>query len=146
MEAYLNGKLIFWLQIILFGVFAVLFEILVMNVPIRIGRGIIPYTQLAPALAYLLFILIFRKMFVPIIITVEKRTILKSFWAILIPVILAGAAYVAAKVGGIAVGIIGQSLPFITPVVIVSLLVGSITEEIGWRSFYKQRWRKNIQY
>jgi membrane protease YdiL (CAAX protease family) len=49
--------------------------------------------------------------------------------------LLAGAAYLISRIIRMDVGIIGQNLSFITPIIIFSILLGSTTEEIGWRSF-----------
>jgi membrane protease YdiL (CAAX protease family) len=100
--------------------------------------GIFPQGTFAPALAYLLFILFFRKMAVPIVLDVNKTVLIKLIQAVIIPVLIAFLAFMAGNLFGMNIVLdnaaqIGGSL---IPLILI-IVVGGIGEEIGWRSFLK---------
>jgi membrane protease YdiL (CAAX protease family) len=100
--------------------------------------GIFPQGTFAPTLAYLLFILFFRKMAVPIVLDINKTVLTKLVQAVIIPVVIAFLAFIAGNVFGMNIVLdnvaqIGGSL---MPVILI-IIVGGIGEEIGWRSFLK---------
>lgn len=119
---------------ILFFAFAIGIELCIF----RDRAGIFPLGTFAPTLAYLLFILFFRKMAVPIVFDVNKTVLIKLIQAIIIPVLIIFLAFIAGNIFGMnivldnAVQIGGSLIPLI-----LIIIVGGIGEEIGWRSFLK---------
>jgi membrane protease YdiL (CAAX protease family) len=102
----------------------------------RDQAGVFPLSTLAPALAYLLFILFFRKMTVPIVLNINKTVLLKLIQAIIIPVLLAFAAFIVGNIFGMNI-VLGNAAETIGSIISVMLIiiVGGVGEEIGWRSF-----------
>jgi membrane protease YdiL (CAAX protease family) len=78
-------------------------------------------------------------MFVPIKINVNRTIIWKSILAIIVPVLLGGAVYIVGNIYKIDNNInetIRNFLPN-SGRLLLYLIIGSIGEEIGWRSFLK---------
>jgi hypothetical protein len=76
---------------VLFFFFTIVIEFCIFHDQARV----FPLSTLAPALAYLLFILFFREMAVPIVLDVNKIVLFKLIQAIIIPVLLAFVAFIA---------------------------------------------------
>ena len=134
----MNKKVSFYLKMFLFLIIAILLDIpivyyLIPNVP-DILTEIIPFRQFTPALAYLLFILIFKNDYIPIVIKPNKYFLKKFLLGILIPIIALGTitigAFIIWRTGGIF-----RNLSNITPILIINIIIGTLGEEIGWRSF-----------
>jgi membrane protease YdiL (CAAX protease family) len=100
--------------------------------------SVFPLSPLAPGLAYLLFILFFRKMTVPIVLDVNKTVLFKLIQAMIIPVLLAFVAFIAGNLLGMNI-VLDSAAEIIGSVISVMLIiiVGGVGEEIGWRSFLK---------
>ncbi|MDR1591433.1 MAG: CPBP family intramembrane metalloprotease [Prevotellaceae bacterium] len=128
----MNQKIIVSIQLALFVFFAVFFELLILNNVLIVITSI----QFAPLLAYILFILFFKNKAVQIIFDLNKKIVYKSILAIIVPALLMGIPYLIIKITGIVVSLntINQNLSMIYPMLLAQLL-GSIGEEIGWRSF-----------
>jgi membrane protease YdiL (CAAX protease family) len=86
-------------------------------------------------------------MYIPIIVYFNKKIIVKSIFAIIIPALIMSLSYLIIKVFGIDIVFnnIGENWLLIYPMLLAQLL-GAIGEEIGWRSFYKQHWKKRCLY
>jgi membrane protease YdiL (CAAX protease family) len=97
---------------------------------------IFPLGALAPTLAYLLFILFFRKMAVPIVLDINKTILIKLVQGLIIPVLIAFAAFIAGNLFGMNIVLdnAAQTGGSLMPVILI-IIVGGIGEEIGWRSF-----------
>lgn len=133
-----NGKISFWPKIILFVGLTIVFNILIkyMIIPFvpNILVEIIPFRQFSPTLAYLVFISAFRNMFVPIIIKPNKNIIKNIILAIIVPIFIFGIGAFSVSLVYKINGIIRNPLN-LSFVLIINIVIGSICEEIGWRSF-----------
>jgi membrane protease YdiL (CAAX protease family) len=140
-DAYpaMTDKLWFYPRIFIFALFAIIFEFLIMRLPSGYIWTVIPLTQLAPALAYLLFIFVFKNMFVPIKVNVNRKIIGKSVLAIVVPVLLGGAVYIIGNMFKIDNNLNENIRNFLPNggALLLYLIIGSIGEEIGWRGFLK---------
>jgi membrane protease YdiL (CAAX protease family) len=129
----MNGEIIFYIRILLFLIFAIGFELLIMRDHLKIITSI----QFAPTLAYILLILLFKNNIeVSIITNLDKRVIIKITQAIILPVLLIGIVHFILKIKGMKIeintlkeNIIGVKQQFLPQ------LLGATVEEIGWRSF-----------
>ncbi len=123
-------------KLILFVVFAFLFAglLVIIQIAAKIDFEIIVLPQLAPTLAYLLTILLFRDMYKPIIIKFNKYVLVKTFIAVLFPLTIFTITCIIGSFIGIQTKIPGNLFQIII-VGIIGLIIGCITEEIGWRSF-----------
>jgi len=123
-------------KLILFVVFIFVFTIItgaiqgIANIDVKY----IVLPQLAPALAYLLTILIFKKLFKPVIVCFNKNVCVKALFSIIIPVLLFILTYFIGKILGTEVKIKPDLFPIIF-VMLPGIIIGGIGEEIGWRSF-----------
>jgi membrane protease YdiL (CAAX protease family) len=126
------------LKLALFVAFAFVFMALLAfaQVATNLSFEIIVLPQLAPTLAFILTVLIFRSLYKPIIININKKVLLKAFIAIIFPLALFSIAYFIGKIIGIEEKIPVNVLTIIGAG-IIGFLIGSIMEEIGWRSFFQ---------
>jgi membrane protease YdiL (CAAX protease family) len=88
--------------------------------------------QLAPALAYIATVLIFKDMYIPIKIYIRKIILLKIFLAIFIPFIILFSIYCFNILFNLK---LSASVTLLTVTRFLWIIVGAIGEEIGWRSF-----------
>ena len=125
-------------KLILFVVFAFVFVTILAVVQIitNLSFEIIALPQLAPALAYLVIILMFRDLYKPIIININKIVLVKAFIAIIFPLAIFTSSYFIGKLLGINVKIQNNLFPIII-VSLLGIIIGAIAEEIGWRSFFQ---------
>ncbi len=123
-------------KIVLFVVFVfILVAVLAfIQIATNLSFGIITLPQFAPTLAYLLTILLFKDLYKPIIITLNKIVLIKVFIAIIFPLALFSLAYFIGKLMGIGVKITDNLFSIIITG-IIGIVIGGIAEEIGWRSF-----------
>jgi membrane protease YdiL (CAAX protease family) len=119
---------------VLFFLFTIGIEICIFTDQARV----FPLSTLAPGLAYLLFILFFRKMTVPIVLDVNKTVLFKLIQALIIPVLVAFTVFIAGNLFGmnIAMGNAAETIGSLLPIILI-IIVGGVGEEIGWRSFLK---------
>jgi membrane protease YdiL (CAAX protease family) len=77
-------------------------------------------------------------MTVPIILDVNKTILFKLIQAIIIPLLLAFVAFIAGKLVrmNIVLGNAAETIESVLSVMLI-IIVGSVGEEIGWRSFLK---------
>jgi membrane protease YdiL (CAAX protease family) len=140
-EPKMIQKIIFCLKICLFITLAVIFEELILYNKLMVITSI----QFAPLLAYILLILFFKDMSVPIVVDFNKVIIVKSILAIIIPVLIMAIAYLSIKIIGI--NIVFDSMDknwlLLYPMLLAQLL-GAIGEEIGWRSFLQTTLEKKM--
>jgi len=125
-------------KLILFVVFAFVFVIIlaIVQIATKLSFGIITLPQLAPALAYLLTILLFRGLYKPITINIKKIVLVKAFIAIIFPLALFSLSYWIGLLMGIDLKM-SDNLSSIFIPGIFGIVIGGITEEIGWRSFFQ---------
>ncbi|MDR2734057.1 MAG: CPBP family intramembrane metalloprotease [Spirochaetota bacterium] len=109
----------------------------VVQLKINLGFDIIMLPQFAPALAYLVTVVLFRNVYKPIICSMNKTVWIKALFAILFPLAVFTAAYCIGKLIG-AEAKIGGNLFSIITTGILGILIGAAAEEIGWRSFLQQ--------
>jgi uncharacterized protein len=123
-------------KLILFMVFTFFFTIIMGAVQgianIDVKHIILP--QLAPAFSYLITILLFKNMFKPIIININKKILAKVLLAIIVPILLFTITYFIGKILGTDVKIKPDLFPAVF-VMLTGIIIGGIGEEIGWRSF-----------
>jgi membrane protease YdiL (CAAX protease family) len=134
-----NSKLWFYARIVIFALLTVVFKMLVRFIPNGYMWTIIPFNQMAPALAYVLFVLIFKDMFVPIKISASRAIMGKCILAIIVPTLLGGVVYIMGTLFKIDNNLNESIHNFLSSAGRLScyLIIGSIGEEIGWRSFLK---------
>jgi membrane protease YdiL (CAAX protease family) len=128
----MNGKLT------LFVVFAFVFVAILAAVQItaKLSFGIITLPQFAPAMAYILITALFKNLYKPITVKIDKIVLIKSFAAIICPLVLFTFAYYIGKLTGIDVKT-GSNLFSVITIGISGIIIGSAAEEIGWRSFFQ---------
>jgi membrane protease YdiL (CAAX protease family) len=124
--------------LILFVIFASVFVAILAMVQMatNLSFGIITLPQLAPAMAYVLIIILFKNLYRPITIKINKSVLLKAFIAMGLPLALFTLAYYIGKLMGTDVNT-GSNLFSIITTGLLGIIIGAITEEIGWRSFFQ---------
>jgi membrane protease YdiL (CAAX protease family) len=119
-------------------ILAFVFSLVLLFVHIKSNIGFekisINLPQFAPALAFLVVILLFKDLYKPIVININKIVLVKIFIAIIIPIALFSFTYYIGRLIGIDVKI-RPNLFFTLITCLFGLIIGSIGEEIGWRSF-----------
>jgi uncharacterized protein len=90
--------------------------------------------QLAPAIAAVLMLLIFRRDQVRLNFSLRELGSVRTLGAALIPLAAAGVVYLMARARGL-----DAHLPAALPISIPGLIIGSIGEEVGWRGYLHQR-------
>lgn len=90
--------------------------------------------QLAPAIAVLIFFLIYKDVPARINIHFDKLILSKSLIALFFPLFLFGISFFVGKLFGLNLQITGN-LSRLFPIIILGMLIGAFGEEIGWRSF-----------
>jgi membrane protease YdiL (CAAX protease family) len=125
-------------KLILFVVFAFVFITILAFIQIvtNLSFGIIVLPQLAPALAYLVTILIFRDLYRPLVIGINKTVLAKAAIALIFPLALFFAAYCIGKLLGCDIKV-QSDISLTINIGLIGIIVGGITEEIGWRSFFQ---------
>ena len=98
--------------------------------------------QLAPAIGFLIIALLFKDLRIPIGLDFNKAIILKSLLALVLPFLLITIAFLIGKVIGLDIKLTNDLTPLFS-VMIIGLLLGSIGEELGWRSFLQPYLEKN---
>lgn len=98
--------------------------------------------QLAPAIGFLIFALMFKSLRIPVIFDLNKEIAVKSLIAIVLPFLLITVAYFIGKLSGLEIKITNDLTPLIS-IMIIGIILGSIGEEIGWRSFLQPTLEKN---
>jgi membrane protease YdiL (CAAX protease family) len=97
--------------------------------------------QLAPAIAVLIFFLIYKDLPARINLHFEKAILIKSLIALIIPVILFAISFFIGKQLNLNVKVT-ENLPSLLPLMITGMLIGAFGEEIGWRSFLQPFFEK----
>lgn len=113
-------------------VFTGLLAVVQQKINLSFEKIVLP--QLAPAIGTLIMILIFFDLKFPITIDFNKLIALKSVLTLGIPFLLFTITFFAGKQVGLGVKL-SDDLWNIIPLMFVGILIGSIGEEIGWRSF-----------
>lgn len=98
--------------------------------------------QLAPAIGFLIIALLFRNLRMPIRVDFNEVIAIKSLLALAIPPLLIGISFALGKLIGLKVEFTKDLTPLIS-VTLIGILIGSIGEEIGWRSFLQPTLEKN---
>ena len=125
-------------KLILFVVFAFVFVTILAMVQMaaNLNFAIITLPQFAPTMAYMLTIVLFKNLYRPITVKINKTVLIKAFIAIIFPLALFALAYYTGKLTGMAVNIKGNLFSIIT-IGLLGMIIGAVTEEIGWRSFFQ---------
>jgi uncharacterized protein len=90
--------------------------------------------QFGPAIGFLIIALLFKNLRRPIAFDFNKLIMIKSLWAMGLPLVLLALAYTIGRLIGLEVKVTDDLKPLMS-LLLVGLLVGSIGEELGWRSF-----------
>ena len=125
-------------KLILFVVFTFVFVAILAMVQMaaNLSFGIITLPQLAPTFAYILIIILFKNLYRPITVKINRIVLIKSFIAIIFPLALFTLAYYIGKLMGMDIKI-GSSLFSIITIGLLGIIIGAVAEEIGWRSFFQ---------
>jgi len=125
-------------KLVLFVIFAFVFVAIlaIVQIATNLSFEIIALPQLAPALAYLVIILLFKDLYTPIVININKTVLVKAFIAIIFPLAIFTSSYLIGKLIGIDLKI-QNNLSSIIIATLLGFTIGAITEEIGWRSFFQ---------
>ena len=98
--------------------------------------------QLAPTIGFLIMVLFFSKFRMPINFDFNKLIAFKSLLALGLPFLLIAVAYTIGKLMGLELKLTKDLAPLIS-IMLIGILIGSIGEEIGWRSFLQPTLEKN---
>jgi membrane protease YdiL (CAAX protease family) len=90
--------------------------------------------QLAPAIGFLVIALLFKNLRIPIGLDFNKAIALKSLLASGLPFLLIAIAWFIGKFSGLEIKITNDLTPLFS-IMIIGIVIGSVGEEIGWRSF-----------
>ncbi|MDR2041964.1 MAG: CPBP family intramembrane metalloprotease [Tannerella sp.] len=90
--------------------------------------------QLAPAIAFLLTVLIFKDLPFSVNFHFNKPVVIKTLIAFVTPLLLFGISFFAGKQAGLNVKMT-ENLQSLLPIMLSGILIGAIAEEIGWRGF-----------
>ena len=123
-------------KLILFVVFAFLFVVILAMVQMaaKLSISIIVLPQLAPLLAFIIIVLIFKDLYRPITVQLNKIILLKAFIALTLPLGLFTITFFIGILMSYAVKIPDNVFPTLI-VGLIGMIIGATTEEIGWRSF-----------
>jgi membrane protease YdiL (CAAX protease family) len=126
------------LKLSLFVVFVFIFVTIlaIVQMAAHLSFGIITLPQFAPTMAYILVTILFRELYRPISVKINKIILIKAFIAIIFPLALFTLAYYLGTIISMDIKI-GSNLFSVLTTGILGIIVGSITEEIGWRSFFQ---------
>jgi len=127
-------------KLILFVVFAFVFVAILAMVQMatNLSFGIIVLPQFAPLLAYILIVIIFKDLYIPITIQFNKNILLKAIIAIILPLGLFTISHFIGKLMGNNIKI-PENVFSILIVGIIGMIIGATAEEIGWRSFLQPK-------
>ncbi|MGS0527706.1 CPBP family intramembrane glutamic endopeptidase [Zobellia nedashkovskayae] len=98
--------------------------------------------QIAPAIGFLIIILLFKDIRLPIETDLNSLIITITILALVIPLILLGISFLIGNSVGLKTELT-KDLTSLIPVMIIGIIIGSIGEEIGWRSFLQPTLEKN---
>ena len=90
--------------------------------------------QLAPVIAFGIIALIFKDIIFSVNFSFNKTIAIKTLIAFSIPFLLFSISFFIGKQAGINVKIT-ENLQSILPIMIIGILIGAVSEEIGWRGF-----------
>jgi membrane protease YdiL (CAAX protease family) len=126
------------LKLSLFVVFVFMFVTIlaIVQMAVHLSFGIITLPQFAPAMAYILVAMLFKELYRPITIKINKIILIKAFIAIIFPLVLFTSAYYVGKLIGMDIKT-GSNLFSVITTGILGIIAGAVTEEIGWRSFFQ---------
>jgi len=123
-------------KLIVFVVFAFVFMAILAMIQMasKLSFGIIVLPQLAPLLAFILIVVIFKDLYRPITIQFNKIILFKAFIALILPLGLFTVTYFIGILVGNTVKIPDNVLSILI-IGLIGMIIGATTEEIGWRSF-----------
>jgi membrane protease YdiL (CAAX protease family) len=98
--------------------------------------------QLAPAIGFLIMTLLFKSMRMPIGFDFNKLIAIKSLLALGLPFLLITIAFIIGKLIGLEPKFTNDLTPLIS-IMLIGIIIGSVGEEIGWRSFLQPTLEKN---
>ena len=125
----------YW-KLIVFVVFSFAFAqiLIIIQLITKISFDIIILPQLAPALAFFTTILLFRDMYKPLPVNLNKHILKRIIIVMLFPILLFTITYIIGSLMGIETNFQNELFKIII-VSIGGIIIGCIAEEIGWRSF-----------
>ncbi len=97
--------------------------------------------QLAPAIGFLIIALLFKDLRVPIGLELNKTIALKSLLALGLPFFLITISYFIGKLNGLEIQLTKDLSPLFS-IMVIGIMIGSIGEELGWRSFLQPNLEK----
>jgi len=109
---------------------------------INLGYENIVLPQLAPAIGFLIVSLLFKDLRIPIGLDFNKVIALKSLIALGLPAFLITISYFLGRLSGLEIQLTNDLTPLFS-IMAVGILLGSIGEELGWRSFLQPNLEKN---
>ncbi len=98
--------------------------------------------QLSPAIAFLLVIIFIKDVRHSINVNFNSIIALKSLLALILPIFLASIIFIISNFFGIEPKLSSDSLPSIA-IALVTVLIGALGEETGWRGFLQPLIEKN---
>lgn len=98
--------------------------------------------QLAPAIGFVVISLLFKNLRIPIGLDFNKAIALKLVVASGLPFLFMTIAYFIGKLSGLDIKVTHDLTPLF-PTMIMSVIIGAIGEELGWRSFLQPYLEKN---
>ncbi len=98
--------------------------------------------QLAPAIGFLVIIIFIRELQIPIGFDFNKGILAKSIFVLGLPFLLVSIAFIIGQFIGLEIKMTEDLSPLLT-VMLIGIIVGSVGEEIGWRSFLQPTLEKN---
>jgi membrane protease YdiL (CAAX protease family) len=126
------------LKLTLFVVFEFVFVAIlaIIQIATKLSFGIITLPQFAPTMAYVLIIILFKNLYRPITVKINKIVLVKAFIAIICPLVLFTSAYCIGTLMNVDIKI-GSNLFSVMCIGMLGIIIGSAAEEIGWRSFFQ---------
>jgi membrane protease YdiL (CAAX protease family) len=128
----MNWKMLIY--VILVFVYTIVLAIIQQVTNIDFEKITLP--QIGPALAFFTIIILFRNLFIPIKININKIILLRILFSIIIPLALFTITYYIGKLMAIDMQI-NRNIFSTIHVMILGIIIGGIGEEIGWRSFFQ---------
>ena len=108
---------------------------------ISLGFEKIVLPQLAPAIGFLIISLLFKDLRIPIGLDFNKVVALKSLLAFGLPFFLITISYFIGRLNGLEIQLTNDLTPLFS-IMAIGILIGSIGEELGWRSFLQPNLEK----
>src|ERR1035437_1983256 len=129
--------LLFFLILVVTAILAVFQQ----KINLNFEKVVLP--QLAPSIALLITFLIFRSLRTSINIELNSMVALRGLFSFLVPIVLFSIGFFVCKLVKVDVRITPNIIS-ILPLMLAGIIVGSIGEEVGWRSFMQPNLEKEF--